>query len=251
MSDMVPRPPPIGRGTMESLVVFAKAPFAGTVKTRLAKERGDAVAARLYTAFLEDTAVACAAWRKETIGTDPNRRLLLYCAPDIQDPILSEISRRSGARAVAQPDGDLGARLSHIFAEEFDRGARAVCAIGSDSPTLPAHLINYAFRALRWHRVVLGPTFDGGYWLVGAQRPAPDLFSDIPWSTAGVLAKTLGQLSHQGVNAFLLPFWYDIDEAADLERLVWHVRAQRALHQNCAPATWAALQEIGLVRAER
>ena len=83
---------------------------------------------------------------------------------------------------------------------------------------------------------------------VGAQRPAPDLFDDIPWSTPAVLSRTLSVLKKQDVDGYLLPFWYDLDEAADLERLVWHLKSIRATRPEFGRATWKALVRIGLVR---
>jgi rSAM/selenodomain-associated transferase 1 len=233
---------------VETLVLFAKAPVAGASKTRLAKERGDKDAVILSAGFLLDTAAVCATWRSEKIAVDQNRRVAIYAAPDVDDPILVEAARRAGARLEVQRGADLGARLRHAFDAEYERGARVVCAVGADSPTLPIQLLDEAFRALLWERVVLGPTFDGGYWLVGAQRPAPDIFSDVPWSTAAVLPHTVNKLRAAGVEPHILPFWYDVDEAADLERLVWHARSLRARAAGAVPSTWHALEQIGLVK---
>jgi rSAM/selenodomain-associated transferase 1 len=234
---------------MESLVLFARSPRPGTVKTRIASARSDRDALALYTAFLLDTAEMCADWRRQTVAVDPNRRLILYVTPEGEDPLLAEVARRCGARIVVQPEGDLGHRLQHIFEAEFSRGARSVCAIGSDSPTLPRHLVDHAFRALTWERVVLGPTFDGGYWIAGAQRPAPDMFSGIPWSTETVLRETLALLEGQGISGHLLPFWYDVDEDEDLKRLAWHVQALRAEVEGSCPHTYNALVDAGLLPA--
>lgn len=231
---------------MESLLVFAKRPLAGRVKTRLAADRGEEQAALLYGAFLQDTARACLKWREQTVAVDPNRRLVWMLEPHGDDPVIVELARRCGARIVPQGDGDLGDRLSRAFKAEFERGARAVCAIGTDSPTLPPHLVDHAFRALMFERVVLGPTFDGGYWLVGAQRPAPDIFSDIPWSTPETLQTTLDKLRAQDAPGYLLPFWYDVDNDGDLDRLAWHVRALRDQDPTAATATWGALSQMGV-----
>jgi rSAM/selenodomain-associated transferase 1 len=233
---------------METLVLFAKAPLAGASKTRLARERNNQDALTLTTGFLFDVADTCARWRGEKVAVDQNRRVALYATPGIDDPVLAEAARRAGARLETQQGDDLGARLRSAFEAEFDRGARAVCAIGADSPTLPLHLLDEAFRALVWERVVLGPAFDGGYWLIGSQRPAPDLFSGVPWSTQGVLAHTIGKLKQLAIEPHLLPFWYDVDEATDLELLVWHARALRAKAPSALPSTWDALFRIGLLR---
>ena len=233
---------------MESLVLFTKAPARGRVKTRLANARGETDAVKLYNGFLGDTVDTATEWKNASVPSDPNRRLVIACDPDINDPIYAELARRSGGKLIAQEGDGLGARLQHMFDEEFARGARAVCAIGTDSPTLPAYLLDDAFRALLFERVALGPTFDGGYWLVGAQRPAPDLFNDIPWSTAAVLATTLQRLAREDVGAHLLPFWYDVDVAEDLERLVWHAREIRGRMPTALAHTWQALIDIGLIR---
>lgn len=228
---------------------MAKAPLLGKTKTRLARalagrpgqQDADGVALRLATAFLADTAALCGRWRKEQTVVDANRRLAFYTDPDTRDPILVDLAFQAGARLELQQGKDLGERLKNAFDAELARGARAVCAIGSDSPHLPLHLVDHAFRALLWERVILGPTFDGGYWLVGSQRPSPTLFEGIPWSTAGVLPATLSLLAGQGEHAHLLPFWYDVDDAADLERLAWHLGAARREDPGLAAHTWQAL----------
>jgi rSAM/selenodomain-associated transferase 1 len=244
---------------VETLILFTKAPLPGKTKTRLAKERGDDAALRLSTAFLTDTAALCGRWRSRSAeagsAVDANRRLAFYVDPLVEDPILVDLAWKAGARLELQQGKDLGERLRHAFDAELARGARAVCAIGSDSPTLPLHLLDHAFRALLWERVIIGPTFDGGYWLVGAQRPAPNLFDNIPWSTAAVVARTASLLRTQGLAAHLLPFWYDVDEASDLERLVWHLKALhadsggRSDDAHVSPATFQALLDVGLIHA--
>lgn len=232
-------------------MVFAKTPLAGRVKSRLARERSERDALILYSGFMRDLADVTRKWREQRVAADQNRRLVLAVSPTTEDPIVAELARLTGAHVCAQAEGDLGDRMQAAFDDEFKRGARSVCVIGTDLPTLPSHLINHAFRALLFERVVVGPTFDGGYWLIGAQRPAPDLFSGVPWSTSSTLMKTLAQLRRQDVNAHMLPFWYDIDTAMDLERLVWHVRALRGSQPGALPATWEALKAIGLVREPR
>lgn len=232
---------------METLVLFARAPVAGATKNKLARERGERDAAVLAAGFLLDTVELCARWRTEKVAVDQNRRVVLYASSDVDDPVLAEAARRAGARLEAQAGNDLGERLRRAFDVEYERGARAVCAIGADSPTLPLHLLDEAFRALVWERVVVGPTFDGGYWLLGAQRPAPDLFTDVPWTTPAAVPHALNKMRVAGVEPHLLPFWYDVDEAADLERLVWHTRALRQSHPGDLASTWRALEQIGLV----
>lgn len=232
---------------METLILFARAPVAGQSKTRLAQGHGEHTAALLAAGFLLDTALLCGRWRSERVAVDQNRRVAVYATPDIEDPTVVEAARIAGARLERQEGSDLGERLRRAFDAEFARGARAVAVIGADAPTLPLQLLDEAFRALLWERVALGPSFDGGYWLVGAQRPAPDLFTDVPWSTTQVMAATLTALRAHGVDPAILPFWYDVDEPSDVDRLVWHVRAVRRRHPEGLAATWRALAAAGLV----
>ncbi len=232
---------------MESLVVFARQPIAGEVKTRLAESVGTSAAVKLYCGFLEDTVSTCAAWRSQTVGADPNRRLVLAADPDGDDPVIAELARRGVMHVVEQGAGDLGQKLQRAMDSEFSRGARAVCVIGSDAPTLPRSHLDHAFRALHFEPAVFGPSFDGGYWIVGAQRPAPDLFNNIPWSADNTLDVSLRHLRANGVIGHLLPYWYDVDNADDVRRLVTQVVAERAIRSGAFPATFAALVECELI----
>ena len=235
---------------METLLLFAKAPVAGTIKTPLAAERGEAAALALATGFLLDIADTCGQWRVQQLGADLNRRVVLYVHGAIDHPAVVEAARRAGARIEEQQGEQEGERLKNAFEAESERGARAVCAIGADAPSVPAHLLDDAFRALLWERVVLGPTFDLGCWLMGAQRPAPDLFTNDPWSSPQLLMRTVERLRAAVVEPHLLPFWYDVDGAAGLARLVWHVRSVRAQHSEALAATWRVLGDLGLRSSE-
>ena len=129
---------------------------------------------------------------------------------------------RSGApsaRCFAQPDADFGARLAHAFKTALADGAQHPVLIGTDSPTLPSHLLSVAHGALATHDVVLGPADDGGYYLLGMNATHPALFEGIAWSTDRALTQTLERARSAGLSVFLLPAWYDIDTGRDLERL--------------------------------
>ena len=138
-----------------------------------------------------------------------------------------------GMRLVTQEGSDLGARMDHAIRSHLPG---KVCIIGSDSPSLPVELVRQAFAALDRSDLVLGPSGDGGYWLVGATRPAPELFSSIAWGTPAVLPETL----RRARGAALLPFWYDVDDGDDLELLRAHLAH---LPAEVARATRAALQK--------
>ena len=123
-------------------------------------------------------------------------------------------------RVLAQSGNDFAADIAAAAAEFLDRGTPVVI-VDSDSPTLPLSYIEAAIATLRDRRadVVVGPAEDGGYYLIGLAAPAPELFRDIPWSSAAVLATTLDRASAAGLSVHQLPTWWDVDTPADLARL--------------------------------
>jgi hypothetical protein len=215
-----------------SLVVFARALERGKVKTRLAAHLGEAAALALYRAFLDDT---CA------LAAGAAERRVLAVAGALDDPELAALARRHRMELVAQAEGDLGARLDRALSSELERAER-VCVIGSDAPTLPAAHLDEAFGRLASCEVALGPATDGGYWLIGATRPEPSLFSEIAWGTPAVLPQTLERLA--GRQVALLPFHYDLDEPSDLALACAHLRH---LPFSTAPETRRALAALGLL----
>lgn len=229
---------------METLILMTRS--LGTASTRLAHERGAGVSARLESGFFDDAARLCARFRAERAGADQNRRVVFCVSGSVDDPIVRELAAVAGARVEAAVGDTPAAQLEHAVVAEFERGARAVCVVGTTTPTLPAYLVDHAFRALLWERVVVGPTFDGGVWLLGLQRPAPPVFP-ASWATPSSLPAYSAQLQAHGLQPHLLPFWYGVDAAADLERLAWHAQALRAVDPNAIDGTWRALADTGLV----
>ena len=123
----------------------------------------------------------------------------------------------------------MGVRLYGAFEEAFSRAARRPVLIGSDSPTLPGHLLTVAARALEAHDVVIGPARDGGYYLIGLRKPRPDLFAGIDWSTDRVLSQTIDRARTAGLSVFYLPYWYDVDTADNLHLLERDARPDSAV----------------------
>ncbi len=192
------------------VIVFTKAPRPGFGKSRLAAEIGTDAAHELATAFLEDTV--------ERTTARASRFFVAVAPPDAVPDLMSTLSATEVfAQAVC---GDLGSKLQAAFDEAFASGATSPVLLGSDSPTLPAHLISIAHRALETSDVVLGPAEDGGYYAIGLRAPAPAVFEGIEWSTPRVLEQTLARCAAAGLEVFFLPYWYDVDDAAGLERLV-------------------------------
>ncbi|MGW8322121.1 MAG: TIGR04282 family arsenosugar biosynthesis glycosyltransferase, partial [Thermodesulfobacteriota bacterium] len=127
-------------------------------------------------------------------------------------------------RAVPQGEGDLGRRMHFAFAESFEQGMKQVVLVGTDMPGIrPAHLES-AFAALKHKDVVIGPARDGGYYLIGLSRPAPDLFDGIPWGTGDVLQRTLDAASASNRRVALLDPLEDVDRPEDIP--VWEEDVQ-------------------------
>lgn len=222
------------RGDEPCLVVFARAPVAGQVKTRLCSPATGPGAPAALTA--DQAAAVHAAFVSDVCRTGARsgiRRRRLYVAGDAAHPQLVGIAREHGFEIRAQAGADLGARMAAAIADELADGASAVVLVGTDSPTLPCA---YLQRAAAWlggdAEVVLGPAADGGYYLVGARRPIPQLFAaGISWGTQQVLPATLlrlRELAAAGTRVALLPFFYDVDTPQDLWLLACHLRLAAA-----------------------
>jgi rSAM/selenodomain-associated transferase 1 len=198
-----------GRSTGETIVVFAKHPGAGSVKTRLAAAIGPRAAARVYRRL----ALACCDAAREAASA--GRRLVVQIDP--ADRVVDAPSWiGSGLTFEAQSGADLGERMSSAFEHQFELGAQAVVLVGSDCPELSAGDFDHAFDALQRVPVVLGPALDGGYWLIGLRAPAPGLFSGIEWSSPTVLAETRRRTEEQGLAREELRLLRDIDTIDDL-----------------------------------
>ena len=193
------------------VAIVAKAPQVGEVKTRLCPPLSPAEAAALSAAFLEDTV--------DLVRGCRGARGAFVFTPADREPYFAGLAPEF--LRVAQQGPDLGARLQHAFAALFATGATAVIALGADAPTLPIASIAEALRRLADEHVdaVLGPSDDGGYYLIGLRRPQPPLFDGIAWSTPAVRDQTMAAASAAGLTVSLLPAWFDVDTAADLERL--------------------------------
>ena len=209
---------PLGAPT---LLVFAKEPVPGAVKTRLARALGDERAASVHRQLAERTlATATAARAAGIVG-----RVVLCCAPDAERPAFAEWRDRYDVSLATQTGDDLGARMRHALEAELAHGVPALL-IGTDCPALDAGRIAQAAATLADHDAVLVPAEDGGYVLVGLARPL-DAFSGIAWGTAGVMAATRANLVAARATWRELPALWDIDLPRDLAR--WEMlEAQRA-----------------------
>ena len=197
---------------MNTLVIMAKHPIAGTVKTRLAESLGERAAARLAAAFLEDLLA-----RLDGCG---DRRVLATWPADQAAANYFEKLSAGRFELWTQPPGPLGDRLARVTVDHLGPAPHdRVVVIGSDSPTLPTRTIDAAFVALEQADVVVAPADDGGYVLIGQRREVPGLYERIDWSTSRVWEQTRRQLVAAGTPFVELPGWYDIDTLDDLSRL--------------------------------
>lgn len=208
-----------------ALVVVAKHPEVGKVKTRLGPALDDAQAFRLYDAFLDDIA--------RTFSTGDYDFAFAYTPPD------APFDGR-GLAAYPQRGGTLNQRLHNIFLQNRQRYGGGTLIMSSDSPQVPRSWIAQGFEKLSICDVVLGPASDGGYWIVG-MREAHDIFAGVEMSTPRVLARTLERAGELGLRVELLPETFDVDTADDLDllrRFLW------ASGNGCLPATRGVLAQI-------
>jgi len=214
-----------------TLVIMAKAPRPGMVKTRLAQILPAAAVTELYRRLLLDTI----ALTQSLDGVD----VAIMCpASDVND-----LTRTVGesVAVVSQMGDGLAAGLTSVFARFASAGHRRVIAFNSDSPHLPASVLKRAFDALAACDLVIGPTHDGGYYLVGATAFHPKLFTNDSMGTGNALQALLAQGQSLGLVSHLVDPFYDIDVAADLSRLAAELQPDPAK----APRTAEWLSEWG------
>ncbi len=190
---------------------MAKAPQAGRVKTRLCPPLSPEEAAALHRAFLLDTIERI----RMVAGVVP---ALAYAPADAR--ALFE-TLAPGFLLVPQRGADLGERMADTIRQLRERGFEAVLLLGADTPSLPAAFLRQAVDAVASPEadLVLGPSEDGGYYLIGLRGRHPELFDGVPWITPEVFAETVRRAEAQGLRTVRLPAWFDVDTPADLARL--------------------------------
>ncbi|HEY6368013.1 MAG TPA: TIGR04282 family arsenosugar biosynthesis glycosyltransferase [Candidatus Binatia bacterium] len=195
-----------------ALAVMAKAPLAGQVKTRLLPVLTAQEAAELSRSLLVDQLNQL----QELDATD----FYLAFASNEARSLMRELAPPCFCLLPQQGD-DLGARMAAVFAKFFQMGYKNIVLIGGDLPPVPLRYFTeaYAFLEGSNQRVVLGPSRDGGYYLVGCNQPVPQIFHGMSWSHHHVLAQTRDKLARLQIDYHLLPPWFDIDTADDLRHL--------------------------------
>jgi uncharacterized protein len=215
----------------ERAIVFAKMPAAGRVKTRLTPPLPPDEAAALYEACLRDVVALCARERARV-------ELWYHGAGNAAEYFSEEFPHITQS---AQRDGHLGEKMHDAFARSFADGAQRVFIVGSDVPTLPEATLNAALQDLREAEMVIGPTLDGGYYLIGltvdAWPRAETLFADVAWSTDVVYRTTIERAADAKLDLRVLPGWYDVDTIDDLRQALLDAEAESNLGR------WAARPE--------
>jgi uncharacterized protein len=220
-----------GANTGRTLVVMAKAPRPGRVKTRLAQSLPVEAVTELYRCLLDDTMALA-----RSLGTV---EVAIMCpASDVEE--LTRLTRGMVA-VVAQKGEGLAAGLTSVFAHFAASGQQRVVAFNSDSPHLPPSVLTSAFEALTSHDLVVGPTNDGGYYLVGAKTAYPQLFEGDGMGTKSALEALLARARGLQLSIGYTDTFYDIDVEGDLTRLA----AELWLAPSRAPRTAAWLKQWG------
>lgn len=214
----------------DTLLVVAKQPTPGQTKTRLCPPLHPIQAANLYDCFLRDTL--------DTMRKVSGVHRVIGFLPEDAQVYFNLLAPDMGL--VCQRGNSLGERLDNLLTDALAGGSQRVVVIDSDSPTLPVNYISLAFERLADVDVVLGPTRDGGYYLIGLKKPQPHLLRQVQMSTPHVLSDTLALANATRLTISLLPTWYDVDTIADLYHLDREIAGMSA--NGTAPATrrWLA-----------
>ncbi len=195
-----------------AVAIMAKAPQPGEVKTRLCPPLSQMEAAELYRCFLVD--------KIAQVNTLQRAAPVVSYSPAHAKPWFEDFAP-AHFMLIAQHGDDLGARLLFTFDQLFRQGYTQVVVIDSDTPTLPTAYLEHALMLLSTgdNDVVLGPTEDGGYYLIGLHQVHRELFERMPWSTSRVLPETRRRSEQRGLTVAYTEYWYDIDTPEDLARL--------------------------------
>jgi rSAM/selenodomain-associated transferase 1 len=217
----------------DALLIFARRPAPGKVKTRLIPRLSPHEAAQLYQYMLTDILNKTASIR------EVDKILFYEGGREADDYFRTQVPR---FRLCPQRGEDLGVRMEAAFDHAFTMGYRSAAVIGTDSPDLPVAYIEESFRMLENGDtdVVFGPAEDGGYYLLGMKRTHGELFRGITWSSGKVLRESIGKAGLLGLSCKILPVWYDVDVPADLKRPELKDPA------NCAPLTRHFIEGLGI-----
>ena len=199
-----------------ALVLFAKAPIAGEVKTRLQPEITPENSARLQEAMIKDSI--------SLMSEINNVEKIIYFLPIEKKYVFEKFIDGLPFHLNCQNGIDLGKKMENSFHDLFNKGFFRVVVIGTDSPTLPKEYISKAFIDLNKADLVIGPSIDGGYYLIGFKEKVLPVFSPVEWGSNKVLLQTEELIKKHNLKLSLLPVHYDIDTIEDLRYLKTHLK---------------------------
>jgi rSAM/selenodomain-associated transferase 1 len=224
-----------------ALIVFCREPIPHLTKTRLIGKLTPDGVARLADAFIVDALAKAVSVRVSQV-------VIAASAPEgaANSKYFRRLARRFDATLIDQGRGSLGARMARSLAPFASMGAML---IGTDTPSLPAPLLEKSIAALARSRVVIAPSLDGGYYAVGVRGETPPIFTAIRWGSGNVLDATMRRLDRARIRYAVGPAWYDIDRWSDVMLLAEHLRLRAAHRGSASPCsvTEAVLKRLGVL----
>ena len=229
-----------------ALIVFCREPIAHQSKTRLIGAMTPTAAAALSDAFIRDALA-------KAVSLRPSRIVIAASALGgaERSKYFRRLARQFDAELVDQGNGSLGRRMARALEPFSSNGA---LLIGTDTPSLPAALLDSSLEALRRNRIVIAPSLDGGYYAVGVRGAMPPIFTGIRWGSRNVFDSTIARLEHADIPYALGPAWYDVDRWPDVLLLAAHLRLlARSRRTGVSPcsATESVLIRLGLLSHPR
>ena len=193
-----------------NILLFVKYPKNGGVKTRLAKSIGDAAAVSLYKCFVEDILSSLQGLNAHI--------WICYYPESAKDDMAVWLG--SSYFYLLQKGGNLGKRMQHCFKSSFDKGFEKTIVLASDIPEISENIINNAFKSLEYKDAVIGPSYDGGYYLLGFNKKSynTEIFDDISWGTNFVYEETLGKIESYKLRYSVLDKINDMDTIDDIRK---------------------------------
>ncbi|GJL80014.1 MAG: hypothetical protein NPINA01_30030 [Nitrospinaceae bacterium] len=220
----------------KAIILFARDPVIGQVKTRLQPLLDPESVLKLYTCFLNDSI--------EKICKLESADRFIGVTPSDLSGFFSRLDNESALQIFTQEGKDLGEKMSRAFKERFREGYEQVVIIGSDSPSLPVAYIEQALNSKK--DLTIGPSTDGGYYLIGMSQKPVNVFEGVAWGSDKVLAQTLERIKKNGSSLELLPPWYDVDRPEDLKFLETHLGLIEQSGPESTGATGNLLNELDL-----
>jgi len=212
------------------IIIMAKVPIAGTVKTRLSPFLSAEQSATLAECFLRDTVGKAKSLSDELI--------IAYTPVEKRNVLLTTLPNEQ--IFIEQKGANLGGKMFHAFEFAFSQNSDAVVMIGTDSPTFPAQFITQAFEMLLETDAVLGKTADGGFYLIGLRKLKKEIFETIEWSSPKTFEQTARNIENLNLKLSFLPNWYDVDTPDDLKRLIKDLSKNPSI----APKTFEFLESL-------